>query len=164
MLGIRSAAKSCLANSLRCSCPAVATSCTSVTVPGSLEYSRLQRDLPELRLTSQPRRVFASYNPGCRLTSFKTSRSKPCLQYLTINPLLSVLNPSRPSGPVPVQSRSEILRPNKVQFRLGTIAPFQYLYLCGSPGPVPVQSRCKAHHFVRVQFRLGTSSVPAPVS
>ncbi|KAJ8360828.1 hypothetical protein SKAU_G00173530 [Synaphobranchus kaupii] len=82
-LGIRSAAKSCLANSLRCSCPAVATSCTSVTVPGSLEYSRLQRDLPELRHTSQPRRVFASYNPGCRFTTFKTSRSKSCLQYLT---------------------------------------------------------------------------------
>ncbi|KAJ8356330.1 hypothetical protein SKAU_G00191240 [Synaphobranchus kaupii] len=46
--------------------PCQATSCTSVTVPGSLEFSRLRRDLPELRLTSQPRRVFASYNPGCR--------------------------------------------------------------------------------------------------
>ncbi|KAJ8335748.1 hypothetical protein SKAU_G00390900 [Synaphobranchus kaupii] len=60
-----------------------ATSCTSVTVPGSLEYSRLLRDLPELRLTSQPRQVFASYNPGCRLTSLKdlpveTLSAVPC--------------------------------------------------------------------------------------
>ncbi|KAJ8379761.1 hypothetical protein SKAU_G00005390 [Synaphobranchus kaupii] len=65
---------------------------------GSLEISQLQPDLPELRHTTQPRRVFASYNPCCRITSVKSSRSKPWLQYLTNYPLLSVLYPTLSSS------------------------------------------------------------------
>ncbi|KAJ8347976.1 hypothetical protein SKAU_G00265650 [Synaphobranchus kaupii] len=52
---------------------------------------------------------------------------------------------TRPPGtPVPVQSRSEILRQSKVQFRLGTFAPFQNLHQSefsrSSSSPVPVYS------------------------